>query len=496
MDSSLDKKLQHIDNELAQLKAHIKSSPNTTLTLTQQYLERVERIPSPEHAAKALIIMSLCAWHLNDYHSGLKYIKTALLRQKHIDNNSCLPEIFHIHALHLWEQSKYYSAQQFWINGLELSTLLSDVTMQIKCLIGLGNTKRVTGEPQKAYLIHELACTIANNNRLHCLEVPARAFLAWDHYLLHNYVEMLSVLDGAIELFNHHQDPSWQAKIWDFKSLALLNLEQIDEAQKTSDIAKKLNITHDFGWINIQILLTQAQLELKHQSQYQDVDKQQHILQLLEQAKEAAIKSKNNNLLVQVYAQQIAVAEKYHDYLMACQLFKSYRQYSLIELKIQATQTNVDKARFSSKQQDLRSNQLLNHIRKQYTSTQFLRGVSESFWWEQLVSFKMALGQANYTVIIIQHANPLCLEICMELAHCLCQHDDFLSQLSDDRLGLLLRAKGEEAQGIFNTLQTMLKIFPWQRRGLSNSSIKISLYDILSFPFTLEQLDELSEEGY
>ncbi|HAS6131461.1 TPA: hypothetical protein I7133_24395, partial [Vibrio vulnificus] len=42
----------------------------------------------------------------------------------------------------------------------------------------------------------------------------------------------------------------------------------------------------------------------------------------------------------------------------------------------------------------------------------------------------------------------------------------------------------------FHVVSTMISIYPWQRRGLNGPLPQLSLQDILTFPFTLEQLED------
>ncbi|MBF4332913.1 hypothetical protein EAY29_22050, partial [Vibrio anguillarum] len=114
--------------------------------------------------------------------------------------------------------------QQYWINALEQSALVDEVEIQIESLIGLGNVWRITNEYQLSCSTHELAVKVANNSRIHWLEGKARILWAWDLYLLNQYIDMLTVLDGAEEALQDHPDKTWQAEVWDFRGLALLGL--------------------------------------------------------------------------------------------------------------------------------------------------------------------------------------------------------------------------------------------------------------------------------
>ena len=144
-----------------------------------------------------------------------------------------------------------------------------------------------------------------------------------------------------------------------------------------------------------------------------------------------------------------------------------------------------------------RARKLINRIRAQHefdSDKQLSKLVSEIYWWEQLILFKTELKDSNHSVIVIQHPDPAYLDVCVELTHALCNQSDILTRLSKDRLGLLLADKGEAAKNVYHVLSGMIDSYPWQRRGLQQSLPKVSFQDILSFPFTLEQLEEAQQD--
>ncbi|GAK86293.1 hypothetical protein JCM19238_3883 [Vibrio ponticus] len=222
----MDKSQHLLTTELEKLRLRIESEPQQVLEAAEVCAAKANQILFPEGVIDSLIIISRCYWALMDYRKGLKRIKEAYNKINQIDNDDALPEILHVHALQYWGQAKFYSAQQFWIKSLEQSALVDQVEIQIESLIGLGNVWRVLREYELAQNTHELAVKVANNMRIDWLEGKARILLAWDHYLLGNYIEMLSILDGAEEALQHHHDTTWHAEIWDFRGLALLGLER------------------------------------------------------------------------------------------------------------------------------------------------------------------------------------------------------------------------------------------------------------------------------
>ena len=481
---------QHLlEIELDQLRSRIESEPEQVLLNAEQCATRANQMLFPQGVIQSLVIISRCHWALMDYRKGLKCIREAYAQLIHVDNDDYLPEILHIHALHFWGQAKYYSAQQYWIQSLEQSALVDQIEIQIESLIGLGSVWRVLGEYNLALSTHELAVTVSNNMRINWLEGKSRILLAWDQYLLGHFIDMLSTLDGAEESLQHHQDRTWQAEIWDFRGLALLGLERLDDAEQATHKAQELVEKYDLTWMKAHSYISQARLELMRKQPTK-------ASQLLSAAEQAANNFDNGELLSQIYFQQSRVAEEVGDFKIALQAFKKYRINSTEILREQTVREGSDKARTSKRLLEQRATKLINRIRglHEYDPDKHMsQMVSETFWWEQMMLFKTELTRANHVVIIIHHPSNKCLDICAELAHSLCNNHDLLSRLSNNKLGLLLAEKGDEATRIYQILTHMFEMYPWKRRGINHDLPRLALYDILTFPFTLEQL-ELTEE--
>ncbi|HHX8602261.1 TPA: hypothetical protein ACVO0R_002871 [Vibrio alginolyticus] len=482
----MDKNQIQLEDDLTKLKGQIKSAPKHTFDIAQQYRIRAEQILFVDGEIKALLIMAQCCWCLMDYRQGLKLVKDAYSKQTQLETDDNLPEILHLFALQYWGQAKYYSAQQYWINALEQSALVDDVEIQIESLIGLGNVWRITNEHQLAASTHELAVKVANNVRIAWLEGKARILLAWDYYLLNKFVEMLTVLDGATEVLKDHDDSTWQAEIWDFKGLALLGLERLDAAEEATQKAHQLAIEHDLVWMKAHSFISRARLELLRQNT-------DSAAKLLLAAEESALSFDHGELLSQICFQQSRVAEEQGDFESAFNAFKKYRKHALKMLKEQTHRISMDKARGSKRQLELRARKLINHIRSQHEydpEKQFSNVVSETYWWEQLVLFKTELKRSNHAIIMIQHSNPEVLDVCTELVHALTTSSDLISRISSNRLAMLIAEKGQAAEEVYRTVQAMLDIYPWKRRGIKGPKPILYLQDILTFPFTLEQLEE------
>ncbi len=484
----MDKNQQLLFQELEQLKPRIKSDPQAVLDAAELCMVKANQILFPEGVIHSLIIISRCHWSLMDFRKGLKHIRDAYSRLIQIDNDDALPEILHITALQLWGQAKFYSAQQYWIRALEQSALVEDTHIQIEALIGLGNVWRVFGEYELAKSTHELAVKVANSLRIDWLEGKSRILLAWDLQLLGHHVEMLSILDGAEEVLQDHNDATWQAEIWDFRGLAMLGLERLEDADIATQKAQQLVEQHDLIWMRAHSYLSRARLEAMR-------DNPTKATELLQVAEAAAISFEDGELLSQILFQLSRVAEQRGDFKAALDAFKRYRENSVGMLREQTFREGNDKARASKRLLEKRAFKLINRIRTQYEydpNKHMSQVVSENYWWEKLVLFKTQLKQTHYSVITIFQPKGENLDICLEVAHTLCNDDDLLSRISTERIGFLVSETEEKAQQLYDILRKMMAIYPWQRRSESNKTPIVELHNILAFPFTLEQLEEES----
>lgn len=480
-------------SEINQLRNRIESEPDSVLALASKSLTHAKQIQFPDGIIQSLIVMSRAAWCSMDYRRGLKYIKEAHQYQNSLETDEALPEILHLYALNYWGQAKYYTAQQYWINALEQSALVDEVEIQIESLIGLGNVWRITKHYDLACSTHQLAAKVARNVRIAWLEGKARILWSWDLYLLEQYVDMLTVLDGADEALVGHPDKTWHAEVWDFRGLALLGLERVEDAEAATQKAHNLAVAHNLSWMKAHSYISRARIELLRKN----LSKASH---LLTSAEQTAKNFDNGELLSQICYQQSLVAEENGDDKTALEAFKKYRQYSLDMLHEQTMRLGSDKARSSKRQLDQRARKLINRIRNQheYSPEKNLSNVvPENYWWEQMVLHKVELTESTHSVIVIRHTNPLFLDACTELVHSLCAAQDILSRLSPNTLGLLIGERSDSVHPIFDVLVKMLEIYPWERRKLFGAPPKALLYTILSFPFTLEQLEEtdLEEES-
>jgi tetratricopeptide (TPR) repeat protein len=486
----LDKSLYLLEIEIEQLKRRLEIDPQDVYLQAEQCLIRSKQIHYPEGTIICLMILSRCAWHLNKFKPGLRHAREALTAQNQLDNDDLLAEILHLHALHYWGEGKYYTSQQYWIHALEQSALEDEVEIEIECLLGLGNIWRANHEYKLACSTHELAVKVANNTRLARLEGRARILWAWDLYLLNNYAEMLSVLDGAMEQFEDTNDIQLRAEVWDFRALALIGLERLEDAELAAEQAHNIALENDLSWVRSHSYICRARLELLRGN----ID---IAAKLLESAEQLADSANDGELLSMIYYQQSVVFEQKEQYQVALDAFKKYRDLSIQLLKDQNTRESRDKAHTSRRQLEQRARKLINRLRSQYEydpEKHLSNVVSETYWWEQMVLFKTQLKSAKHAVVVIHHEHPKYIDICTELMHSLCTPHDLVSRLSSERLGLLLADKDEAAHSIYVTIQKMIEIYPWERQGLYDGIPTVILSDILMFPFTLEQLEQQTLE--
>lgn len=472
-------------SELQQLHSHSELDPESVLTQAEDLLNIAKKIEYSSGILLALIVMSRCHWCSMNYRQGLSCIKEAHTYQNNLETDEYLPEILHIYALQFWGQGKYYTAQQFWISALEQAALLDEQDILIESLIGLGNVWRITNEFRLAHQTHELALKVARHNQADWLTSKACILLAWDLYLLEQYAEMLTILDDAELLLKNHSNQTWQAEVWDFRGLALLSLGRLETAEiatkKAYQIAERYNLT----WIKAQSYISRAKLEFLRQN----YAKAAH---LLAESERSALRFDHGELLSQICFQQSRVAEERGFYKEALMAYRKYRHYSTRILHQQIIRNSLDKARLSKRVLDQRARKLVNHIKEQYEydpEKHYLQLVPESYWWQQLILFKAQLKETEHSVLIIHHTDPDILDTCVALIHSLCTHKDSLTRLNHHLLGLLLLGKDKEAEHFQQTVQQMITLYPWYRKGFSGDLPQVSLSSVSAFPFTIEQLE-------
>ncbi|WP_342609320.1 hypothetical protein [Vibrio tritonius] len=481
-----------LEQQIQQLNDQLTIEPASALSNVQGCLITAKEQHSPDAVLQCLIIAARAALQLDDLKLSTKHIKAALKFQQTLDNDDNLAEILHIHALIYWHQAQYYSAQHFWIQSLEQSAWSDGASVQIESLIGLGNVWRETEEYGLAKIAHELAVRVANATRNENLEIQSRILLSWDLHLLESFAEMLTVLQGAEDLLKRTPNNAQEAQLWDFRAVALLGLKHVDEAEYAADNAYALADKQQHIWMKTLALMSKARIELLR-------EEPQLALTFLKEAEGLAKACHANyaSLLARIYYKQSLAHEKSEQMDLALNSFKLYRHHSIEHIRARTLQLGSDKARLSKHQLEKKARKLINRIHAQHaheSGRHFNRIISETLWWEQLVQLKTQLTKANYSVITIRHPNPDCIDACAEIAHTLCTHGDYLAQISSDRLGWLVDEQSASAEELYRILNQMMAIYPWQRKGIAPNLPTIKIQDLLTFPFTLEQLEQEDDQ--
>ncbi|MFA0519895.1 hypothetical protein AB4501_23400, partial [Vibrio sp. 10N.222.55.E8] len=132
----------------------------------------------------------------------------------------------------------------------------------------------------------------------------------------------------AEDALKYHKDNTWHAEVWDFRGLALLGLERLDDAEKATAKAHNLAIKHNLVWMKAHSYISRARLELLRKRPEQATE-------LLKLAELSANEFDNGELLSQICYQQSLVAEENLDFKGALVAFKKYRQYSIGMLREQ-----------------------------------------------------------------------------------------------------------------------------------------------------------------
>lgn len=435
---------------------------------------------------KASILLSRTHWHLMEYDAGLKAIKSAHKLLQNQESDDLLPEVLHVYALQYWGKARYFSAQQYWINALEQASLTGNIHIELEALIGLGNIWRITDELELAKNTHKLAADRANKLAIYSLAGKASILLAWDKYLLADYLGMLSTLDVADAMLTHWHDPTWQAEIYDFRGVAYLGLNRLDEAEAFSQKAYDIALAHDQTWMKAHSAISQARVaQMK-----QDFAKATALLSL---AKSAAQAFDKGELLSQISLLQSKIAEQVEDYEQALIHYKQFRAYEISILQEQNSALGRDKTNNSKKRLDMRAIKLINLIRSQLetsTSNNLPYLVPETAWWECLLTNKSQIHNNNYHVLLIQHPEHDFLERMITLCHSICVQGDQITKLDSTILAILIKADSYHAQLFHTNVQQFLTMTSWLRTPYDPSAALVNIFNVPSFPLTLEQLTQ------
>lgn len=311
----------HQNARFAHLWQHLESDAewvrNEAMDLRDQCLFNEDT----EGGLNASLILSYAYWHIMDYERGLKVVKEALKLARDTFENDYLSQIYHLHALHYWGQSKYYSAKQFWVKAYERAILLKEIDIEIESLIGLGNVWRILNQLDAARAAHSHAVHVAQVRNYPILEAKALILLAWDMKLSAMYDEMLPILERAETVLVGKFDPTWVAEIHDFRGMAYLGLGALEKAERSCQHAYQLALSHKQTWMEAHCCISIARITIAKN----ELDQ---ALEWLNHAEVAAHQFDSGELLSQISQEQAKVAEQNQDHELALKAFKKYRYFA------------------------------------------------------------------------------------------------------------------------------------------------------------------------
>lgn len=411
------------------------------------------------------LIISTSLWHLLKYQAGFAIAKDLLILHQELDNDDLLPSILHNLALHCWGQAKLYSAQQYWIQALEQSSLLDNNKLEVESLIGLGNIWRMTNCLEDAKSAHNIAAQRANYYRIPHLEAKAFILYSWDCYLLQDYQSMLPVLFKAEQLLSNSNNLTWKSEVYDFRGLAFLGLNDLNSAQQCCSYAHQTAQQHNLIWIKVHSTISLARIA-SAQSHYA------HAYDLLTQAEVIAHQFDKGELRSQICLEQSRIAELTQDYEHALYSYKRYRQYetSLNQEKIDSL--GRDKTRSSKEQLERRAKKLIQRIKIQLefnsiSSLTYLLPLDK--WQHNIDSLLSHSTSMDYHLVTITDPSEDKINNLILLGHHYCKHGDSITRISKTQVSLLINENDHKTQEIVHSLSSLFSSYPWHRYSLNST---------------------------
>lgn len=415
--------------------------------------------------AYSKLIISTSLWHLLEYQAGFTIAKDLLLLHQELKNDDLFPSILHNLALHSWGQAKLYSAQQYWIQALEQSSLLGDHKIEIESLIGLGNIWRMTNSLDQAKSAHNIAAQRANYYRIPHLEAKAFILHAWDCYLLHDYQAMLPVLFKAEQLLSNSNNLTWKSEVYDFRGLAFLGLNDLYSAQQCCNYAHQTAQQHDLVWMKAHSAISLARIA-SAQSHYA------RAYELLTYAEVIAHQFDKGELRSQICLELSRIAELTQDYEHALYSYKRYRQYEISLIQEQATSLGRDKTNSSKEQLERRAKKLIQRIEMQLgfngiSSLTYLLPLDK--WQQNIETLLSHSSNMDYHLITITDPSEDKLNNLILLGHHYCKHGDSIARISKTEISLLINENDQRTQEIVHSLSSLFSSYPWHRYSLNSS---------------------------
>lgn len=420
------------------------------------------------------LVISTSLWHLLKYHAGFAITKELLILHQELENDDLLPNILHNLALHSWGLAKLYSAQQYWIQALEQSSLLGNHNIEVESLIGLGNVWRMTHNLESAKSAHDIAAQRANYYRIPHLEAKAFILYAWDCYLLQDYPPMLPVLFKAEQLLSNSNNLTWKSEVYDFRGLAFLGLNDLNSAQQCCSYAYQTAQQHDLVWMKAHSAISLARIA-SAQSHYA------YAYELLTQAEVIAHQFDKGELRSQICLEQSRIAELQQDYEHALYSFKRYRQYEISLIQEQTNNLGSDKTRSSKEQLERRAKKLIQRIEIQLefnsiSSLTYLLPLDK--WQQNMDSLLYHSTNMDYHLITITDPSEDKLNNLILLGHHYCKHGDSITRISKTEISLLINENDQRTQEIVHSLSSLFSSYPWHRYSLNSSIPSVSYFNL------------------
>ncbi|MCG3728602.1 tetratricopeptide repeat protein [Vibrio cincinnatiensis] len=476
--------MNKIQQNLELLKSQVEANNNSDILLeANKLLLQAKQINFVSGIITALVIIARINWLQGDYEHSIEMVKEAENYHNTQDNDDVLPELLHLYALNALSRSQHYTAKKYWLDALDKSMFTNNMVIEIESLLGIGEALFSLEEYPRSIEIFELAIKIANKSKNRKLEVRAYILLATSYLELNHYIDMLTVLDLAEEKVDGKQCPTWHIKLWLLKSTALLKLGRVKDAKNAAFQAYNLSMSSNATKLRINALGCLSRIALAS-------DNQPRALYLSDIAEAVAMKIDDKESLAQIYLYQSQVHQDAKDYQAALSSFKKYKTHVLNVVKNKTNSHNLDKNYKIKNQLAVRITKSINYLKNHHTNDNGTLNslISETTWWEKLMLFKASMNNHSHSVIMFYHDNPKVIDECEKLISPLCVNDDFLSRLSHKRLGLLIFGL-DGSETVYKKIKMIMRLYPWDRKGLIGEKPAVSYQDVLSFPFTIEQLD-------
>nr|WP_159063861.1 hypothetical protein [Thaumasiovibrio occultus] len=448
-----------IDSDIAAIRDMVELSPANAHQQAQALYHQSEQIQYTYGLVESLILSSEANWHLMNYTDGLKHARRALKVAAQLNHDEKSAKINHLFALHHWGQAKYFTAQRYWLDALDLASLNTQCELEIEALIGLGNVWRITHAYESAEQTHRLAMEMATRNHFPGLTGKAAILLAWDRYLLKNYKGMLSALNIAAKVLEGYPSPTWAAEIYDFRALAYLGLNRFDAAEKASQASINIAEQNQLTWMVAHSAITRARIALmKEEFSFAD--------QLLKEALDAAQKFDNGELLSQISKLLAENAERIGDFKNAVLYYRMYRRFEAVLLREQSMAYGKDKAKSSKSALSHKANK---HLRRLELSLETARISTLSAYitrtqWLREVELAGQQHKSDASTIMLLHThNHSQLNHILGLANTICHDNEFITELDSSTLALLLSAKSLPTAT--HLLSHFISHFNWENKN-------------------------------